>query len=118
MQGFCVCRESCVILLAMEHKHNITAIIYDKRGRPLSIGQNSYTRTHPRQAALAAKVGLPEKKFVHAEFVAITKCRDLSKAHKIVIMRYTKDGKPANAKPCAICQAAIALTPIKIIEHT
>lgn len=118
MQGFCVCIESCVILRAMEHKHNITAIIYDKRGRPLSIGQNSYTRTHPRQAAIAAKVGLPEKKFIHAEISSIVRCKDLTKAHKIVIMRYTKDGKPANATPCPICQAAIALTPIKIIEHT
>lgn len=99
-------------------KHHITAIIFDKRGRPLSIGQNSYTRTHPRQAAIAAKVGLPEKKFVHAEFVAITKCRDLKKAHKIVVMRYNKDGEPVNAKPCKICEQAIALTPIKIVEHT
>lgn len=118
MQGFCICRESCVILLSMEHKHNITAIIYDKRGRPLSIGKNSYHKTHPLQVKMAEKVGLPEKRYLHGEIDAIVKCKDLSKAHKIVIMRYTKDGKPANAKPCAICQAAIALTPIKIIEHT
>ena len=118
MQGFCVCREICVILLVMEHKHNITAIIYDKRGRPLSIGKNSYHKTHPLQVKMAQKVGLPEKVYQHSEINAIVKCKDLSKAHKIVIMRYTKDGKPANAKPCAICQAAIALTPIKIIEHT
>ena len=118
MWGFSICREDCVILRLMEHKHNITAIIYDKRGRPLSIGQNSYIKTHPLQLKMAEKVGLPEKKFMHAEISTIVKCKDLSKAHKIVIMRYTKDGKPANAKPCAICQAAIALTPIKIIEHT
>ena len=102
----------------MEHKHNITAIIYDRKGKPLSIGKNSYTKTHPLQAKLANKAGLAEKMFLHAEVNAIVKCKDLSKAHKIVIMRYTKDGKPANAKPCAICQAAIALTKIKIVEHT
>lgn len=102
----------------MEHKHNVKAIILDKRGRPLSIGENSYIKTHPLQQRMAEKVGLPEKVFQHAEINAIVKCKDLTKAHKIVIMRYTKDGKPANAKPCAICRAALALTPIKIIEHT
>lgn len=99
-------------------KHTLTAIVYDKRGRPLSIGQNSYTRTHPRQAAIAAKVGLPEKKFMHAEFSAITKCRDLKKAHKIVITRYNKQGEPVNAKPCPVCMELIRLSGIKEIEHT
>ena len=99
-------------------KHTLTAIVFDKRGRPLSIGQNSYTRTHPRQAAIAAKVGLPEKKFVHAEFVAITKCRDLKKAHKIVIMRYNKQGEPVNAEPCPICMSLIREVNIKVIEWT
>lgn len=46
------------------------------------------------------------------------KCKDLSKAHKIVVMRYNKKGEPVNAKPCKICEQAIALTPIKVIEHT
>lgn len=99
-------------------KHILTAVVYDKRGRPLSIGQNSYTRTHPRQAAIAAKVGLPEKKFVHAEFSAITKCRDLKKAHKIVITRYNKQGEPVNAKPCPVCMELIRISGIKEIEHT
>lgn len=99
-------------------KHTLTAIVYDKRGRPLSIGQNSYTRTHPRQAAIAAKVGLPEKKFMHAEFAAITKCRDLKKAHKIVIMRYNKQGEPVNAKPCPVCMSLIREVNIKVIEWT
>lgn len=52
------------------------------------------------------------------EVHSIVKCRDISKAHKIVVMRYNKDGDPINAKPCKICEQAIALTPIKVIEHT
>lgn len=99
-------------------KHHITAIIFDKRGRPISIGQNSYIKTHPLQLKMAEKVGLPEKRFIHAEIQSIVKCRDISKAHKIVVMRYNKNGEPVNAKPCKICEQAIALTPIKIIEHT
>ena len=32
--------------LTMSRKHSLTAIIYDKKDRVLSIGQNSYTKTH------------------------------------------------------------------------
>lgn len=102
----------------MTKKQDIVAIVYDKRGRVLSVGQNSYTKTHTLQALHARKVGLPEKNFQHAELSAIVKCKDLSKAHKISVFRYTKDGKPANAKPCPICLSLIASTPIQIIEHT
>lgn len=84
----------------------------------LSVGQNSYSKTHTLQAEHAKKVGLPEKTFRHAECDSIVRCKDLSRAYKIAVFRYTKDGKPANAKPCIVCQSLIASTPIKIIEHT
>jgi tRNA(Arg) A34 adenosine deaminase TadA len=96
----------------------ITAIIFDKRGRPLSIGQNSYAKTHRMQAELAEKVGLPDKIFLHGEIAAIVKCKDLSKAHKIFVSRYDKNGKPMNAKPCPICQEAIKLAGIRFTEYT
>ena len=99
-------------------KHSITAMITDKRGRVLSVGTNSYVKTHTLQAKHANKVGLPEKRFLHAEVSAIVKCKDLTKAHKIVVMRYTKDGKPANAKPCPVCWSAIQAANIKIVEWT
>lgn len=99
-------------------RFNITAIIYDKRGRILSIGKNSYTKTHPIQAYHSERAGLPHKIFLHAEVHAIVKCRNLEKAHKIVVMRYDANGKPANAKPCIICQDAIKEAGIKVIEHT
>lgn len=99
-------------------KHSITAMLLDKRGRVLSVGTNSYVKTHTLQAKHANKVGLPEKRFLHAEVSAIVKCKDLTKAHKIVVMRYTKDGKPANAKPCAVCMSAIHEIGIKFVEWT
>lgn len=99
-------------------KHSITAMITDKRGRVLSVGTNSYVKTHTLQAKHANKVGLPEKRFLHAEVSAIVKCKDLTKAHKIVVMRYTKDGKSANAKPCPICMSAIKASGIKFVEWT
>jgi tRNA(Arg) A34 adenosine deaminase TadA len=102
----------------MTHKHHIVAMILDKRGKVLSIGQNSYVDSIRLQRKHANKVGLPEKKFTHGEVQAIAKCRDLSKAHTIKVARYTKDGKPANAKPCLVCMSAIAESGIKNIEYT
>jgi tRNA(Arg) A34 adenosine deaminase TadA len=99
-------------------RFNISAIIYDKRGRVLSIGYNSYTKTHTYQAEMARRAGEPHKVFLHAEIHAITRCAELDKAHRISIFRYREDGSPAMARPCGICAGAIAATNIKIIEHT
>ena len=103
----------------MSQKHNITAILYDKRGRPLSIGYNSYVKTHPMQAKAANKVGEPHKVFLHAEIAAIIKLphHAKEKAHLIRVFRYNKEGKPMNAKPCNICQTILTQMNIKV-EHT
>lgn len=100
----------------MTAKQAITAVIYDKRGRVLSVGQNSYTKTHPKQARLAARVGLKEKEYLHAELASIVRCKDLSKAHRIVVTRINKKGKFVNAKPCPICALAIQEAGIKVVE--
>lgn len=102
----------------MSKCYSLTAVIEDKRGRVLSIGQNSYVKTHPLQAHHAAKVGEPYRQVLHAEVAAIIKCRDLSKAHRIKIFRFGQDGRPRLAAPCKVCQSAIKAAGIKIIEHT
>lgn len=102
----------------MTVKQELTAIIYDKKGKVLSIGQNSYIKTHPLQAKHASKVGLPDKQYLHAEIHAIIRCKDLSKAYKIFISRINKHGDPALAKPCPICQSAIKAAGIEQIEYT
>lgn len=102
----------------MNQKQNITAILYDKKGRILSIGKNSYIKTHPLQAKSAHAVGEDYKIFLHAEIDALVKAKNWDKAHKLVITRFTKDGAPALAKPCKICQHAIKMAGIKYVEHT
>ena len=102
----------------MTTRQNITAIIYDKRGRVLGIGQNNYVKTHPLQAHHAKKVGNELAVYLHAEIHAITRCPDISKAHRIAVFRYGKSGEPLLAKPCPICTSAIAATPIRVVEHT
>lgn len=102
----------------MSNKQTITAVITDKRGRVISVGQNNYHRTHTMQAFHAKKVGVPEKIYIHAEVAAIVKCKDLSKAHKISVFRYNKQGLPMLAKPCIICMSCIEASGIKQIEFT
>jgi len=100
----------------MCHYH-VSAFVYDKRGRLLSTGQNSYVKTHPLQARVAAEVGEPHKVFLHAEVAALLKC-DWKKAYRILVTRYGRSGRPLLAKPCKVCHQIIGMTNIKIVEHT
>lgn len=101
----------------MRKKHQITALLYDKRGRLLSVGRNCYSKSHPLQKKMAVAVGQPERIYLHAEVAALVKLKDWTKAAKIVVSRYTMDGLPAPAKPCPCCM--LLLTKIGIeIEHT
>lgn len=98
-------------------KHYIVAKCYDKRGMLLSVGLNSYTKTHPIQSYFANKVGHAEKQYLHAEIAAILRAKD-KQIYRITIERYNRAGNPACAKPCPICQEAIRAFGIKIVEHT
>lgn len=100
-------------------KQNITAIIYDRKGNVLSIGKNSYVKTHPLQAHYAQRVGLGKKIYLHAEINAIIKLRQPEKAYKMLIIRTLANGTYGCAKPCPICTEAITtLFPSLIVEHT
>jgi len=100
----------------MSRRYDITALAYDKRGKLLAVGKNSYTRTHPLQAKFGKKVGKPQAIFLHAELAALLKAR--SPVHKLVVTRFTRHGEPANAKPCPSCQEAIKYFGVKYVEHT
>lgn len=95
------------------------ATIFDRKGNVLSIGHNSYTKTHPLQFRLACICGNPKRPFLHAEIDAITKLKKRAKdAYLISIERYWKDGTPALAKPCKICELAIKQANIQEIVYT
>lgn len=96
----------------------VSAVIYDKRGRVLSVGQNSYVKTHPLQKKYAAECNESYKQFLHAEISAIVKCKDLSKAHRIFVSRWNRQGQPVLARPCKICETAIRAAGIREISHT
>jgi len=62
-------------------------------------------------------VGHPQKQYLHAEIAAILAAKTRI-IHKIKIERYNTYGKPMLAKPCTICQLAIKMFNIKLVEHT
>ena len=97
-------------------RFDLTAFAYDKRGRLLAVGRNSYIQTHPLQAKFAKKAGRPQAIYVHAELAALMKARQ--QVHKLAVVRYNKDGSPGNAKPCEICELAIKEFGVKYVEHT
>lgn len=99
-------------------KHNLTAIVKDRRGRILAIGKNSYVKTHPIMAKASKATQSAHRTYLHAEVAALLKVKDWSKAFSMEVFRYTKDNKPALAKPCSCCQWVIKQTGIKKVSHT
>src|SRR5574343_326601 len=104
--------------LSIMKPQNIKAIIYDKRGRVLSIGQNNYEKSHPLQARHASNAGMPHRIYLHAEVHSIVRCTDTRKAHKMFVSRWDKKGNPMLARPCPVCMSAIKATGIKFVEYT
>lgn len=98
--------------------YNITAIAYDKRGRVLAVGKNSYVKTHPLQAKFAEKAGRPGSIYLHAEISCLVKVKNPDKIHVLAVFRYDKHGQPKNARPCKICREAIKQFGVKNVRYT
>lgn len=101
----------------MPKRHRLFAYAYDKRGRLISIGLNSYTRSTSLQRYFADKVGEPFKKFTHAEIDALVKAKGRP-IHKLVIRRYNAVGDEVCSKPCKICEEALKAFGVKQVEYT
>lgn len=99
-------------------KPNVTCFVYDRKGNLLSVGRNSYVKTHPIQAKAAKAVGQDQRIYLHAEIHALVQIKDWDDAYKINVVRYGSNGEPLNAAPCEICTYVIKQTGIKRIEHT
>lgn len=95
----------------------IKATIFDRRGKVLSIGYNSYEKTSPIQAKYSKLANLPGRVYLHAEISAIIKAKH-GIPYKILVERYDKNGNPKDAAPCKICMLAIKESGIERIEFT
>lgn len=92
-------------------KYQIRAECFDRKGRSLSVGWNSYTQTHPLQAHFARLVGRPASVYLHAEIAALLRSRG-KKVERLTIKSF--NGPPPY--PCPICQRAIAAFGVRHIE--
>lgn len=100
----------------MSKKQQLTAYVYDKKGRLLATGRNSYTKTHPRQAHFARLAGEERKAYLHAEIDALIRTK--GQAYRIFIERRGCNGEPKLARPCCICELAIKAAGIKEVTYT
>ena len=97
-------------------RQNLTAIIYDKRGRVISIGKNSYEKTHPSMLYFGRLVGQLKRPYLHAEISAITRCAQLDRAYLIEVYRINSKGEYVSSCPCEICASAISRTNIRYVK--
>ena len=101
--------------------YRITAILTNKKGRILSIGLNSYSKTHPRQKVWLQRYQKPrERVFLHAEMDAIISCDEIEQAHSIFVAAVTRGGNLTLARPCEeICYPEIRWnTNVKYVYFT
>jgi tRNA(Arg) A34 adenosine deaminase TadA len=103
--------------MSKNKRHVVTAHAYDKKGRLLSRAANSYVKTHPLQAFYAKRAGKPHAIYLHAEIACLLLAGTVP-VHTLYVERYHADGSPALAKPCPICQLAIADWNIPHVEYT
>ena len=103
----------------MSYKQSkLFAVCYDKRNRILSAGENDYTKSHPLMATLARQVNEhPEKIYLHAEVQALLRAGD-KPVHRLTVQRFNANGEPALAKPCKVCQRALELYGVKVLEYS
>jgi deoxycytidylate deaminase len=91
-----------VIAASLDHHNNI-----------ISIGENSYQKTHPMQSRLSHKCGIRNREYLHAEIASLVKNRIL--AESIIVVRMTCSGLVRMARPCNICNLALREAGIKYI---
>ena len=99
-------------LCPQNQKQNIIAFGIKKR-RIVSIGYNSYIKTHPLQAKYASIVNEPQRIYLHAEIAAII--NSAVKIDSLFVYRI-KNGVLQNAKPCDACQTLIQELRINLIH--
>lgn len=94
-----------VICAALDHHNNI-----------ISIGQNSYQKTHPMQSRLAIKSGNASREYLHAEIASLVKCRH--DVESIMVIRMTSKGLIRMARPCNICTLALREAKVRYVYYT
>jgi len=100
-----------------EKRFFVAAATVDRKGKILSWGENSYSKSHPlmKQYNKQQHSDKVHKIYLHAEISALIKTR--KQAHGIVIVRINHSRNYCYSKPCPICSLAIKESDIKEVYY-
>lgn len=101
----------------MKTRYVITASCFDKKGRLISIGNNSYNKSHPEQKRYAIKAGQEYRQSLHAEIAALIRSKGKD-VHTLLVQRFDSKGNPKLAYPCPVCMEAIKEYGVKKVIYT
>ena len=102
------------------NKQKIVAFVLNQKGHILTVGWNSYIKTHPIQKVASALFGEVHKQYLHAEVCALTRLtkKQLGKQSAIVIIRLDSKNSLLAGCPCRICASVIHSYNINTIIHS
>jgi tRNA(Arg) A34 adenosine deaminase TadA len=104
--------------MSSRKKFLLKAATFDKKGRQLSMGFNSYSKTHPLMLYLSKYSPYPNKMiYLHAEIVALLKCKD-KVPYMLTVERYNSEGEIKLAEPCAMCKEAMKMWGVSVVRYT
>lgn len=89
-----------------DHRPSIISYALDKKKRIVSIGMNSYIKTHPTQFKYGKMSGNENKTYIHAELDSLIKAKG-KKIHTVIVCRHDRNKVLAIAKPCESCMLAL-----------
>jgi tRNA(Arg) A34 adenosine deaminase TadA len=98
-------------------EQRVVAVALDKRGRLISIGYNSYVKTHPRQKLFAEACGNPHREYLHAEVSALLRAKG-KPVHELVVARVDSQGNPLPSAPCPVCALASKQFGVKHLTYS
>lgn len=101
----------------MKTRYLITASCFDKKGKLLSVANNSYTKSHPKQKHYAIKAGQGYRQTLHAEIAALIRSKGKT-VHTLLVQRFDSSGNPKLASPCPVCMEAIREYGVKRVVFT
>lgn len=104
------------LALSIDSRWRVGCVLL-RKGRIVVRSTNVFGKTHPVQSRLAEQVGEPYRVSLHAELRALLR-PDAVLCDTLVVGRVNRRGELCMARPCPVCQLAIAESDIKRVYYS